>query len=92
MLIKTLVFRGEDRVNQGLGNIVDAHQRPPLLAEFADQLAVSAKHPQWYLRAVIGEQFEGRQGGVDDRSGERQEHDAGGQGRAQQQGGEAPPA
>ena len=55
MLIKTLVFRGEDRVNQGLGNIVDTHQCPTLLAEFADELAVSAINPQRYLRAVIGE-------------------------------------
>ena len=78
MLIETLVFRGQNGVFHDIRDFADAHDRTPLLAEFAEQVAFRRHDPQRDLGLVIGQgvergkrrpeerQHEGAEQGADD--------------------------
>ncbi len=55
MLVKALVFGGEDRVLHDLGHFAYGDYGAALLSEFTDQGAFRAVDPQRNLGPVIGE-------------------------------------
>ncbi|NJN39928.1 MAG: hypothetical protein HC807_02345, partial [Gammaproteobacteria bacterium] len=78
MAVEPFVFGGEDGLLHDLGNRVDLHDRPALLAELADERAVGRVDPQRDLGLVGGEHLDGgevRKGQEHHESGERRAHD-----------------
>ena len=76
MLVKALVFGGEDRLLHDGGHFLDTDEIAALFAEFADQVAVGGKDAQGDFGPVIGKHIDRRQLGVgkdedDSRQGER---------------------
>jgi len=61
VLVEALVLGGEDGVLHHVGHVLDGHDRPPLLAEFAEQVAVGRDHPQGDLGLIVGDLVERRQ-------------------------------
>ena len=59
MLVEAVVLGREDGLLHQVGNGIDLHERPSLLAEFPDKLAVSTVDTQRHLRPVIGQHLEG---------------------------------
>ena len=61
VLIKTLIFCGQDGLLHHLRDFLYTDDGSPFLAEFADQMTVSGVYPERNLRAIISQYFERRQ-------------------------------
>jgi len=64
MLIEPFVLGGQNGLFHDIRDILDLHHRPPLLAEFPQELALGGNHPERDFRLIVGQGLEGRQCGV----------------------------
>ena len=61
MLIKAVVFGGQDCLTQLLRHGVDFYRGAPLFAELANQHIIGGVYAQRYSRLIVGQRIEGRQ-------------------------------
>jgi hypothetical protein len=55
VLVEALVFGGEDRLAHDVGDILDLHDRPPLLPEFPQKLSFRGQDSQGDLGLIVGQ-------------------------------------
>jgi len=73
MLVETLVLGGQNGLFHDIRDLADGHDRPPFLAELAQDLAFGRHDAQRDLGLVVGQYLEGRQGGPQQRQHESAE-------------------
>ncbi len=76
MRIETLIFGSQNGLFHHIGHFGDSHDRPALLPEFAQEVALGRDDPQGDLGLVVGQAFERWQGGIKQRQHEGDEQPA----------------
>lgn len=71
MLEEARVFGSNDRIFHDLGDVLDAHERSPFLAKFADQHAVSGEDAKRNPGLVVEQRIKRGQPVVDQQRGKR---------------------
>ena len=61
VLVEAFVFCGQNGLLHDVRDILNAHDRPALFAEFTDQVAFGGVNPQRNLRTIVGQYFQRRQ-------------------------------
>ena len=68
--VEPLVLGGQDGLLHDIRDVADAYDGPPLLAEFAQEVALGGNDPQGNLGLVVGQAFERRQRRIKERQHE----------------------
>jgi hypothetical protein len=89
VLVKALVFGGNDGVLQRRRDIGNCHHRPALLAELTDLDALGGVDAQRDFRLVLGQRLQGGQVRIGERDHQREDQHAGHHKAAHQDQGQA---